>query len=719
MKSKYIILVLICGVSLQGFSSALQNNCSDTTAKLVSCGPPSSSPDQCLGWGCCWNSSSATNATRCYGIANNQTITTSSTKPTSVAMTTNKVKTTTHSFVSSTPSSSGTCQMYKGEICRPWLNVTMQEYSSSPRFIDDNYGLNGTDKIIFEFMKAIDRIEEKQKRCKRLLKVILCLYVLPPCNENNEREHYCREDCEAFFKDCTYAVREMLGVAKYILKEAGIEFTHIGVPDCSKLWFTEKYRSLNQTCLHWGLVVFTPSSTERSPSLPQQQSKANVIAGSVAVALFLLLFIVVTYCINNRRKQRKKHKINKGFAGVNFTAVSMRDRIRAESMRALDESNVLNLFNPDDITQLPLSTIEYVRDLGSGNFGLVFLGRAYGLVPGKEEVELLVAVKTLKEGSSTEVKEDFFKEVALMSLLHHENIVELLAVSTEEEPYGMIFEFMELGDLNQYLRKAGPFFEGEEKDKVTLTKDNLLSIALQCASGMEHLQALRFVHRDVATRNCLVRTGMVVKISDFGMSRDIYASDYYKVEGQALLPIRWMPPEALFLGKFTVESDVYSFGVLLWEIYALAMQPYYGYNNEEVVEFIKKGVNLGQPDDCPDHVYQVMRNCWHKDVSQRPTFPLIIAQLKQEAVSYDDPFDNVPESPVHDKQPLYLDIGVSHEVLGNDSPPDGNQSPLKISQPVSGADKSDVHASPSYMNINYNNGFRSDNEDVLLSSDLN
>lgn len=93
------------------------------------------------------------------------------------------------------------------------------------------------------------------------------------------------------------------------------------------------------------------------------------------------------------------------------------------------------------------------------------LGRAYGLVHGKEDAELLVAVKTLKEGSSTETKEDFFKEVALMSLLHHNNIVELLAVSTEEEPYGMIFEFMEHGDLNQYLRKAGPFFEGEEKEK--------------------------------------------------------------------------------------------------------------------------------------------------------------------------------------------------------------------------------------------------------------
>ena len=72
-----------------------------------------------------------------------------------------------------------------------------------------------------------------------------------------------------------------------------------------------------------------------------------------------------------------------------------------------------------------------------------------------------------------------------------------------------------------------------------------------------------------------------------------------------------------------------------------------------------QGVHLGQPDDCPDHVYQVMKSCWHKDASQRPNFTLMIAQLKQEVTSHYD----VAESPVHDKQPLYQNIGVSPEVV--------------------------------------------------------
>ncbi len=67
--------------------------------------------------------------------------------------------------------------------------------------------------------------------------------------------------------------------------------------------------------------------------------------------------------------------------------------------------------------------------------------------------------------------------------------------------------------------------------------------------------------RDLAARNCLVSSRdpsiRKVKIGDFGLARDIYKSDYYKKEGEGLLPVRWMSPESLIDGVFTTQSDVW------------------------------------------------------------------------------------------------------------------------------------------------------------------
>ena len=65
----------------------------------------------------------------------------------------------------------------------------------------------------------------------------------------------------------------------------------------------------------------------------------------------------------------------------------------------------------------------------------------------------------------------------------------------------------------------------------------LLYISRQVAAGAEYLAQQHFIHRDLATRNCLVGKQLTVKIGDFGMSRDIYSTDYYKVRQPTLTPI--------------------------------------------------------------------------------------------------------------------------------------------------------------------------------------
>ncbi len=79
---------------------------------------------------------------------------------------------------------------------------------------------------------------------------------------------------------------------------------------------------------------------------------------------------------------------------------------------------------------------------------------------------------------------------------------------------------------------------------------------------MAYLSERKFVHRDLATRNCLVAENLVVKIADFGLSRNIYAADYYKAGENDAIPIRWMPPESIFYNRYTTTSQMC--GLMAW-----------------------------------------------------------------------------------------------------------------------------------------------------------
>uniref|UniRef100_A0A670YYU4 Tyrosine-protein kinase receptor n=1 Tax=Pseudonaja textilis TaxID=8673 RepID=A0A670YYU4_PSETE len=295
---------------------------------------------------------------------------------------------------------------------------------------------------------------------------------------------------------------------------------------------------------------------------------------------------------------------------------------------------------PDTFVQhIKRHNIVLKRELGEGAFGKVFLAECYNLCP--EQDKILVAVKTLKDASDN-ARKDFHREAELLTNLQHEHIVKFYGVCVEGDPLIMVFEYMKHGDLNKFLRAHGPdaVLMAEGSHLAELTQSQMLHIAQQIAAGMVYLASQHFVHRDLATRNCLVGENLLVKIGDFGMSRDVYSTDYYRVGGHTMLPIRWMPPESIMYRKFTTESDVWSLGVVLWEIFTYGKQPWYQLSNNEVIECITQGRVLQRPRTCPKEVYDLMLGCWQREPHMRLNIKEIYSLLQNLAKA----------------SPVYLDI---------------------------------------------------------------
>ncbi|XP_052631087.1 BDNF/NT-3 growth factors receptor-like [Harpia harpyja] len=137
--------------------------------------------------------------------------------------------------------------------------------------------------------------------------------------------------------------------------------------------------------------------------------------------------------------------------------------------------------------------------------------------------------QTLKDASDN-ARKDFHREAELLTNLQHEHIVKFYGICVEGDPLIMVFEYMKNGDLNKFLRAHGPdaVLIAEGNRPAELTQSQMLHIAQQIAAGMVYLASQHFVHRDLATRNCLVGENLLVKIGDFGMSRDVYSTDYYR-----------------------------------------------------------------------------------------------------------------------------------------------------------------------------------------------
>ncbi|KYQ48889.1 Proto-oncogene tyrosine-protein kinase ROS [Trachymyrmex zeteki] len=393
----------------------------------------------------------------------------------------------------------------------------------------------------------------------------------------------------------------------------------------------QKYKFRVQAKNAYGFSAWSKSSaiidlTEAAGGILATQQHLPLMLGLIAIVI-TIMFVCFCYffCpVYRQRKEDKKTVLPPIVSDVELATLREIPRGNFVQSNALYASTLQN--DPDDsaLPKIRQEQITLAKFLGSGAFGKVFQGNAKDLEgPGITPV----AIKMLRKDASSQEKTEFLQEARLMSHFRHKHVLRLLGVCLDTDPPLLVLELMEAGDLLSYLRESRSL---QPTDPHALRLQDLLAMCEDVARGCRYLEELHFVHRDLACRNCLVsardRENRVVKIGDFGLARDIYKNDYYRKEGEGLLPVRWMAPESLVDGVFTSQSDVWAFGVLMWEITSLGQQPYPARNNLEVLHYVRAGGRLPKPLNCPPTLHQLMLRCWSA-ADARPSFKICLESI--------------------------------------------------------------------------------------------
>ncbi|XP_022800127.1 macrophage colony-stimulating factor 1 receptor-like isoform X3 [Stylophora pistillata] len=206
----------------------------------------------------------------------------------------------------------------------------------------------------------------------------------------------------------------------------------------------------------------------------------------------------------------------------------------AEEVVVVDNETYLDQMEIDRNWEIPRERLEILETkLGGGDFGVVKKGN-YLRGDGNK---LPVAVKMLKDTNDQKQRMVLIQELEMLKKVgRHKNIVNLVGACSFEEPLCVIIEFVPDGSLDRILLESRIPARTEDANYANLwsrlSERDLLRIAKDVANGMQHLESKLCVHRDLAARNILIGKGLVAKVADFGLSRDISQNgEYIKCTG--------------------------------------------------------------------------------------------------------------------------------------------------------------------------------------------
>ncbi|KAK4429749.1 putative LRR receptor-like serine/threonine-protein kinase [Sesamum alatum] len=290
-------------------------------------------------------------------------------------------------------------------------------------------------------------------------------------------------------------------------------------------------------------------SYEGNPHLRRVKRTRNKLVLGTSIGVLAVLFVLSISSILLLCRSRAKTSLQRNEKGNSW-------RTNTKPLNAYSIARGGSLMEEGVAYYIPLPDIEeatnvFSRKIGKGSFGPVYYGK---MKDGKE-----VAVKIMADSSSHGTKQ-FVTEVALLSRIHHRNLVPLIGYCEEEHQRMLVYEYMHNGTLRDHIHDPD-----NQKHLDWLAR---LRIAEDAAKGLEYLHTgcnPSIIHRDVKTSNILLDINMRAKVSDFGLSRQA-EEDLTHISSVARGTVGYLDPEYYANQQLTEKSDVYSFGVVLLEL---------------------------------------------------------------------------------------------------------------------------------------------------------
>lgn len=400
--------------------------------------------------------------------------------------------------------------------------------------------------------------------------------------------------------------------------------------------------------------------------------KAVVVSISVAGAYMVLVLALMVYCRRRRLRRRQRGEkmeleMTEGREKLvedgeedktkaNGAAVQNGRLLAHDKDSGADNSEVSGISRASkksgqyEHLTVPRSLLTEQITLGRGEFGEVLLAKidmtqVYKLRNkdgGEIEPKIKpVLVKVLSTKDEMQLAE-FRRQLDIFTRVRHENMVRLIGLCNEADPHYMLLEHTDWGELKKFLIATRTEEENAEyvarvgvahapppapRPAPPLAPAQAALLAAQLAAAANRLAAARLTHRDIAARNCVITSKLQMKLSFPALTRGPDSHEYYKLHEQ-VIPLRWMPVEAVLEGDYSMKSDVYMFAVTVWEIYTKAELPFAKLNDNSVLERLKSDtLEWTIPSSMPDALGTLLKRCWSKSPADRPQFTEIYEEI--------------------------------------------------------------------------------------------